>query len=68
MLQQPLEEGGPVQLPASLAVRLTLLAVADQHVQQLSHFPLPVPELLHHSRELQAHARVSYYADASRER
>lgn len=62
MLQEPLKEGDVVGFSArlecllsglGLTLRVTLFTVAQQHVQQISHPPFPLPKPLHHHRELQ---------------
>lgn len=62
VLQEPLEEGDAVGFSARLecllsglrlTLRVTLFTVAQQHVQQVSHPPLPLTKSFHHHRELQ---------------
>lgn len=68
MLQEPLEEGDAVRLPArlrrlvsgrGLGVRLGLLAVAQQRVQQLPRPPLPLPKPLDHRWQLKGQAVIT---------
>lgn len=66
MLQEPLEEGDAVKFSARLqcllyGLGLTLLTVAQQRVQQLSHPPLPLPKSLDHCWELKEHTVITHF-------
>lgn len=69
VFQEPLEEGDAVKFSArlqcllyglGLTACLTLLTVAQQRVQQLSHLPLPLPKSLDHCWELKEHTVITH--------